>query len=188
MRAAEREHGEASLPLRNAQEIDGPTLWVAMIAASMLLAVLCLASAGEWSLPRIVTCSVLVTLCGCLLLSIISQRRFWWAPRIIAGMLGFGCFAGVYLTAWFPPSLARDPRLPAVFMVTVCFLVMGVPALCFMLWGHTGGKLARLDVQCVTAMDLWTARLLVLLRYALFIAVAFYLVRLFYLEMILYPG
>lgn len=188
MRAAEHETS-AALPARNAQELDTPALLLSLGAAFSLFVGLCQPSAGsDWSMPRIAVCALLALICLCLLLALASQRRYWWAMRIIAGLLGFGCFAGVYLTAWFPPSLARDPRLPAVFMVTVCFLVMGVPALCFMLWGHTGGKLARLDVQRVTTMDLWTARLLVLLRYALFIAVAFYLVRLLYLEMLLYPG
>ena len=185
MRAAEREAQAHRVQARNAQEIDGPALWVAMIAVSMLLCVVCLASAGAWSPPRIVTCSVLTVLCGCLLLCIISQRRFWWAPRIIAGMIAFGCLAVVYLTAWYAPAIVHDPRLPAVFMVTVCFLVAGVPALCFMLWGHTHGKLARLDAGRITRMDIWTGRLLVLLRYALFIAVAFYVLRLLYLDMVL---
>jgi len=189
VRAAERETVGEALPARNAQELSAPTLLLTLAAAFSLFVGLCQPAAGsDWFMPRILTCGALATICICLLLALANQRRYWWATRIIAGLLGFGCFAGVYLTAWFPPSLARDPRLPAVFMVTVCFLVMGVPALCFMLWGHTGGKLARTDVERVTAMDLWTARLLVLLRYALFIAVAFYLVRLFYLEMTLYPG
>jgi hypothetical protein len=185
VRAAERETQAGALPVRNAQEIDGSALWVAMIAVSMLLSVVCLSSAGEWSPPRIVACSVLACLCACLLLCIVSQRRFWWAPRIIAGMLGFSCLAAVYLAAWYMPTLAHDPRLPAVFMATVCFLVAGVPALCFMLWGHTHGKLARLDAGRITRMDVWTGRLLVLLRYALFIAVAFYVLRLLYLGMAL---
>lgn len=188
MRVAERESRGQKFPARNAQEIDGPALWVAMIAACMLLSVVCLSSMGEWSSPRILTCSVLATLCSCLLLSMISQRRFWWAPRIIAGMIAFGCLSAVYLAAWYMPTLAHDPRLPAVFMATVCFLVAGVPALCFMLWGHTHGKLARLDAERITRMDIWTGRLLVLLRYALFIAVAFYVLRLLYLDMVLYQG
>ena len=188
MRTAEREDRGQEFPARNAQEIDGPALWVAMIAACMLLGVVCLASAGEWSPPRVFTCSVLVTLCTCLLLSAISQRRFWWAPRIIAGMIAFGCLSAVYVAAWYAPTLAHDPRLPAVVMASVCFLVAGVPALCFMLWGHTRGKLARLDTDRITRMDVWTGRLLVLLRYALFIALAFYVLRLLYLGMLLYPG
>lgn len=188
MRAAEHETQAPRLPARNAQEIDGPALWVAMIAAFMLLRVMWLSSMGEWSPPRIIAFSVLAILCACLLLSIVSQRRFWWAPRIIAGMIAFGCLSVVYLAAWYMPTLAHDPRLPAVFMATVCFLVAGVPALCFMLWGHTHGKLARLDVVRITRMDIWTGKLLVLLRYALFIAVAFYVLRLLYLDLVLYQG
>lgn len=188
MQTVERDTGARTLPVRNAQEIEGAALWVAMIAASMLLSVMWLSSMDEWSPPRIVAFSVLALLCACLLLSIISQRHFWWAPRIIAGMIAFGCLSVVYLAAWYMPTLAHDPRLPAVFMATVCFLVAGVPALCFMLWGHTHGKLARLDAERITRMDIWTGRLLVLLRYALFIAVAFYVLRLLYLDMVLYQG
>ncbi len=186
MPALERRRSAA--PLRNAQEIGAPVLWIALAAVSLFPGILYFAAHGGGPAARLAVCSVLALLWVCLALSLVSQRYFWWAPRIIAGLLAFGCFAGVYLTAWYPPELARDPRLPAVFMVTVCFLVMGVPALCFMLWGHSGGKLARLDARRVTTMDLWTARLLVALRYALFMAVAFYLVRLLYLEMVLYPG
>ncbi len=175
-------------PARNAQEVRASVLWFMLAVASLFLVLVYFAPHSAGSPARLAVCGVLALLWICLALSLVSQRHFWWAPRIIAGLLAFGCCAGVYLTAWYPPELSRDPRLPAVFMVTVCFLVIGVPALCFMLWGHTGGKLARLDARRITVMDLWTARLLVAVRYALFIAVAFYLLRLLYLEMVLYPG
>ena len=188
MPAAERERSAAALPARNAQELGAGLLWLVMPAAWLTTVVLCLDLSAAWSLPRLAFCGCMGLVALCLSLSLVSQRRFWWAPRIVAGLLGFGWLAAVYLVAWYPPELARDPRFPVVFIATTGFLVMGVSALCFMLWGHTGGKLARPDALHITLMDRWTARLLVLLRYALYIALSFYLLRLLYLEALLYPG
>lgn len=185
MRTVERERGAETLPRRNAQEIGALPLWLALLANLVLLASMLLSFRAAWSPMHTSICSVLAGIAVCLALSLVSQRRFWWAPRLIAGGIACMSLAVVYLTAWYPPDLGRDPRLPAVFMVTVCFLTLGVPALCFMLWGHTRGKLARLDAGRITSMDIWTARLLVLLRYALLIALAFYLLRVFYLDMVL---
>lgn len=183
MQAAERERKAETQPRRNAQEIGALPLCLSLLICLVLLAAMAMSYQGAWSPAELGSGAVLLAVAVCLALSLVSQRRFWWAPRLIAGGIAFMSLATVYLTAWYPPELGRDPRLPAVFMVTVCFLVLGVPALCFMLWGHTQGKLARLDVSSITTMDLWTARLLVLLRYALIIAVGFYLLRLFYLDL-----
>lgn len=179
---------DATLPARNAQELGGAVLWLTTLAAWLSAVVLCLDFSGAWSVPRLLFCGGVGLVAFCLSLSLVSQRRFWWAPRIVAGILGFAWLAAVYLVAWYPPELARDPRFPMVFIATTGFLIMGVSALCFMLWGHTGGKLARLDAVRISTMDRLTARLLVLLRYALYVALAFYLLRLLYLEMVFYPG
>ena len=161
-------------PPRNAHTIKGWVLW--LLTSAMLLTTLMLFASvdGEWTLARALICATLTLVTLCLVLALISQRRFWWALRVIAGVVCFGYVAYVFDAAFSPPVSGDNPLLPRLFLATLGFLFWGLPSLCFMLWGHVGGKLARGDVKNVTPMDLWTAELLKLLVYATFIALCVY--------------
>lgn len=169
----------------NAQRISRPVLWVVTPASLLSCIVLYLDFSTAWNLPRLIFMGVMALLCACLLLSLVDQRRFWWAPRIIAALIGLGFLTGVYLAARLPFS-GHGERLPPLLMSTLGFLVWGVPALCFVLWGHTGGKAARQDGSRITFMDIWTTRLQVLIYYAVAAALSFYVIHQIYLDIV--PG
>lgn len=161
-------------PARNAQRIAAPVLWL-MTPTTTLLTVLVWAEfAGAWTPARIAACALLGLAALCFAFSLVSQRLFWWAPRLLALMVATACLGAIYLVAWLPSRATGVPRLPAVFLATLGFLLLGLPSLCFALWGHTGAKLARLDAMRITAMDQWTARILRAMHYAVLVAVAFY--------------
>ena len=168
---------------RNAQLISRWLLWALTPPVAALTVYLSLLPA-PWSMPRVLLCSLMVLVSSCLILSIVNQRHFWWAPRLIAGIVSLVFLGFVAETAFEPERISQDPQVPALFAATLAFLLWGLPALCFLLWGHTGGKLARDDAGRGTWMDLWTGRLLLALRYAMLIAVGFYFMRLIYLEIL----
>ena len=191
MRALERGSraaGEGG-PSRNAQQLRSWLLWLLTPAALLSTLMLYEDFADHWTLPRLLLCVGMALAAPCLGLSLVSQRRFWWALRVVSGLVALACFTLVWLIALHPPVLAQDPRLlPMQFIATLAFLLLGLPAICFTLWGHTGGKLARGDALRVTAMDRWTARLLLLLRYAMLLSLAFYVAHTLLLLLAVLPG
>jgi hypothetical protein len=175
LRAAERFHAPRG---RNAQRIDRRLLWLLTPAALAGGVILFLASASGWTWLREAEFALLSLASGCLLLTLASQERFWWAPRLLAGLICLSLMAAVYRSALFPFAGIRDPHLPALFLAAVGFMLWGLPCLCFALWGHTGGKLARADAAEVTRMDRWSALLLEAVRFGVYIALGFYLAQL----------
>ena len=173
MRTLERDIGHPG-PARNAQRIAAPVLWLMTPVSAILTCSLWSEFVGGWTMARVAACAVLGLATLCFAFSLVSQRLFWWAPRLLALAVAAACLASVYLAAWLPSRAAAGPRLPAVFLATLGFLLLGLPSLCFALWGHTGAKLARLDAIHVTSMDQWTARILRALHYAVLVALAFY--------------
>lgn len=164
--------------LRNAQQIDRRLLWLLAPASAVACVGLSLISAGHWNWPRGLLCGASGIAALCFALSLWSQQRFWWASRVLAGMVCLGFLAAVARLSWFPTPGAPGPHLPLLFLAVVGFMVCGVPALSFMLWGHTRGKSARADAVHVTAMDRWTTGLIPLLGYAAWFAAGVYLVSL----------
>jgi len=165
-------------PRRNAQLIDRRLLWLLTPAAVVACTGLCLLSLHHWNWPRSLVCGSIGIAALCFALALWDQQRFWWATRMLAGMVSLMFFGAVARLSWFPTPGAPGPHLPLLFLATVGFMVCGVPALSFMLWGHTRGKSARDDARHVTVMDRWTARLIPLLGYATWFAVGVYLVSL----------
>ena len=176
MRAAEQTPGYAHR--RNAQRIPRLLLWLLTSACLVACIGLCLLSMGHWNLPRLLLCGAFACSTLCFTLALISQERFWWATRALAGLVSLSYLAAVVRFSWFPGPGAPGPHLPLLFLATVGFMVCGVPCLSFMLWGHTRGKLARGDAQRITPMDRWTARLIPILAYATWFAVGVYLLSL----------
>lgn len=164
--------------LRNAQQIDRRLLWLLTPASVAACLGFYLLSAGHWNWPRALLCGVAGTAALCFALSLWSQQRFWWASRVLAAMVWTGFLAAVARLSWFPTPGSAGPHLPLLFLAVVGFMVCGVPALSFMLWGHTRGKAARPDAVQVTAMDRWTSGLIPLLGYAAWFATGVYLLSL----------
>ena len=162
---------------RNAQYLSDWLLWLLTPVNLAALALAWVAFAPHWTWTREALCALL-GLTGLLFgLALANQERFWWATRALAALVTLACVAAVYRVLLFP--MAGDtPRTPALFLASVAFMVWGLPCLCFALWGHTRGKLARIDAQHVTRMDHWTAHLLPALAWATGIALAVYLIRL----------
>lgn len=166
---------------RNAQRISRPILWLVTPASLLSCIILYLDFSPAWNLARLIFLGVMALVCACLIFSLVDQRRFWWAPRIIATLIGVGFLLSVYLAARLPFP-GHGERVPPLLMSTLGFLVLGVPAFCFLLWGHTGGKAARRDAAHVTLMDRWTSRLVVLIYYAVAMALCFYVIHQIYLD------
>ena len=164
--------------LRNAQQIDRRLLWLLTPVSVAACLGLYLLSAGYWNWPRALLCVAAGLAALCFALSLWSQQRFWWASRVLAGMVSLGFLAAVARLSWFPTPGSPGPHLPLLFLAVVGFMVCGVPALSFMLWGHTRGKAARADAVRVTAMDRWTSALIPLLGYAAWFAAGVYLLSL----------
>ena len=163
---------------RNAQLIDQRLLWLLTPAAAAACTGFCLFFLHHWNWPRAMVCGGFGVATVCFGFALWDQRRYWWATRALAGMVSLTFFGAVARLSWFPTPGAPGPHLPLLFLATVGFMVCGVPALSFMLWGHTRGKSARADAQHVTGMDRWTTRLIPLLGYATWFAVGVYLVSL----------
>lgn len=162
---------------RNAQRLSGWALWLLTPLCLVATVGLVYTYASHWTWPRELLCVTLGFASLCLGLSLWSQERFWWAPRVLAGFVTLACVAAFYRLLLFPLA-GGAPRVPALFLATVAFMVWGLPCLCFLLWGHTGGKLARRDVLHVTTMDRFTAQLLPALAWATGLALGVYLLRL----------
>jgi len=163
---------------RNAQQLPRPLLWMLTPAMAIAAACLALLSMDHWNWIRALLCAVFAVATLCLMLAWASQQRYWWAPRVLAGLVTLSYLMAVVRFSWFPAPGAPGPHLPLLFLATVGFMVCGVPSLSFMLWGHTRGKLARGDVQRATPMDHWTARLMPVLAYGTWFAVGVYLLSL----------
>lgn len=175
MRAVEQD--TLRVPGRNAQRLSRWALWLLTPLCLAVTAGLIYAYASHWTWPRELLCGTLALADGCLMLSLWSQERFWWAPRVLAGLVTLACVAAFYRLLLFPLAGAA-PRVPALFLATVAFMIWGLPCLCFLLWGHTGGKLARRDVLHATPMDRFTAQLMPALAWATGLALGVYLLRL----------
>ena len=176
MRAAEPT--PLRIAARNAQRLPRPLLWLLTPAMAVAAVGLTLLFMDRWNWPRALLCCVFALATLCLVLAWLSQERYWWAPRVLAGLVTLSYFAAVVRFSWFPAPGAPGPHLPLLFLATVGFMVCGVPSLSFMLWGHTRGKLARGDVRRITLMDRWTARLMPVLAYGTWFAVGVYLLSL----------
>ena len=164
--------------LRNAQQIDRRLLWLLTAASVAACVGLGSSFAGRWNWPRGLLCGATLLAALCFALSLWSQQRFWWASRVLAGMVCLGFLTAVARLSWFPTPGSAGPHLPLLFLAVVGFMVCGVPALSFMLWGHTRGKAARADAVRVTRMDAWTSALIPLLGYAAWFATGIYLLSL----------
>lgn len=162
---------------RNAQQLPRPLLWFLTPAAAAACAGFGWAFADHWTWMRLLLCGAFGVAAFFLALCLANQQRFWWASRVLAGLVAFSYLAAVIRFSWFPAPGSAGPHLPLLFLATAGFMVCGIPALSFMLWGHTRGKPARGDVSS-GALDQWTARLMPLLAYATWFAVGVYLLSL----------
>jgi hypothetical protein len=162
---------------RNAQQIPRRLLWL-LTPACAVAAVGLMLLYDHWNWPRALVCGAFAFATFCLAFCMADQERFWWAPRALAGLVTLCYLAAVARFSWLPGPGSPGPHLPLLFLAVVGFMLCGVPALCFMLWGHTRGKLARADARRVTLMDHWTARLIPVLAWATWFAVGVYLLSL----------
>jgi hypothetical protein len=163
---------------RNAQLIGRGLLWLLTPAVLLAAAGLALQYWDHWNSSRILLCAALALTALLLALCLWSQQRFWWAPRALGGMVALAYLGAVIRLSLLPGPGVPGPHLPLLFLASVGFMVCGVPALSFMLWGHTRGRLARGDAGVGTLMDRWTARLIPLLGHATWLAVGVYLLSL----------
>ena len=176
MRAAERQ--PAARPGRNAQQLGRGLLWF-LSAASLVTALgLGVLFMGHWTWPREILCAVLALVTGCFALTLADPERHWWALRIVAGVVVGGYIAAILRLTFFPTAGGLGMPAPLLFLATAGFMVCGVPALSFLLWGHTRGRLARDDAGEAGAFERRTAGLIQALAWGTWLAVGVYLLHL----------
>lgn len=177
MRALERRHP----PLRagrNAQQLNRGLLW--LLSAATLAAAFGLGAMfmGHWTWARETLCALLVLTAACLVLTLVDAERYWWALRIVAGLVAGGYITAILRLTFFPSAGGLGTPVPLLFLATAGFMVCGVPALSFMFWGHTRGRVARDDVGEAGAFERRTARLMQALAWGTWFAVGVYLLHL----------
>ncbi|HEX7022160.1 MAG TPA: hypothetical protein VF171_04830, partial [Trueperaceae bacterium] len=92
---------------RNAEFIGRGLLWVLATLSVAGMVIVLFDSGSGWNGLRWAMLGVLALISLCLVLSLISQDRFWWAPRLIAGLISLACLGFVF-RAWIFPSAGRD--------------------------------------------------------------------------------
>lgn len=177
MRVAERQPAPARAG-RNAQRLGRGLLW--FLSAASLATVLGLAALfmGHWTWPREILCAVLALVSACFVLTLVDAERHWWALRIVAAVVVGGYVAAILRLTFFPTAGALGMPVPLLFLATAGFLVCGVPALSFVLWGHTRGRLARDDAGEAGTFERRTAGLIPALAWGTWLAVGVYLLHL----------
>lgn len=176
MRAAERRVAPGGG--RNAQYLGRPLLGLlgsASLVAAVSFAVL---FAGQWTWARALLCAMFSLVFFCFTLALADEERYWWALRIVAGFVAAAYLAAILRLTFFPLAGELGHPVPLLFLATAGFMVCGVPALSFMLWGHTRGRAARADVGEAGVFERYTARLLPALAYGTWFAVGVYLLHL----------
>lgn len=177
MPAAERRAGRVR-GRRNAQQLARGWLWLLVSASLVTLAGFAFIFAGHWTWARELLCAVLAATAACFLLTLADPERFWWALRVVAGLVAVGYLAAILRLTFFPLAGGLGTPLPLLFLATAGFMVCGVPALSFVLWGHTRGRMARDDSGEAGAFERHTARLMPALAYGTWFAIGVYLVHL----------
>ncbi len=109
-----------------------------------------------WSTTDIAFEAVLVLICVCLVLTLISPRAFWWAPRIVAFII-FASYLGYLVHELFSQPFvvpaSRGAANPINAILGFCFF--GVPCLLYALSGSTIGPIAgKTDETHITAADI----------------------------------
>ena|SRR5688572_9273454 len=109
-----------------------------------------------WSKADLAFEAVLVLICVCLVLTLISPRAFWWAPRIVAFII-FASYLGYLtyelLTQPFVVPSSRGAANPINAILGFCFF--GIPCLLYALSGSTIGPIAgRTAASEVTERDI----------------------------------
>lgn len=98
-----------------------------------------------WATADIVFEAVLITICLCLLLSILSPNRFWWAPRVIAFII-FGTYLSYLVFELFlsdkPFALPSSRGSANPVNAIMGFCLFGIPCLLYALSGSTIGPAA----------------------------------------------
>ena len=101
--------------------------------------------------------AVLVLICVCLVLTLVSTRTFWWAPRIVAFII-FAAYLGYLVYELFlsgkpfavPASRGSANPINAI----LGFCAIGIPCLLYALSGSTVGQIAGKADAEVTSKDL----------------------------------
>ena len=176
MRAAERQ--PAARSGRNAQQLSRGILW--LLSSASLVTTLGLGALfmGHWTWAREILCAMLTLVTGCFALTLADPERHWWALRTVAGLVACGYVAAILRLTFFPTAGGLGAPAPLLFLATAGFMVCGVPALSFMLWGHTRGRLARGDAGEAGVFERRTAGLMGALAWGTWLAVGVYLLHL----------
>jgi len=175
VRAAER---SAAPTGRNAQRLSRGLLW--LLCSASLVSALGLGALfmGHWTWAREILCGLLTLSAACFALTLADPDRHWWALRIVAGLVAGGYLAAVLRLTFFPTAGGLGMPAPLLFLATAGFMVCGVPALSFLLWGHTRGRMARDDVGEAGRLERYTARIIPALAWGTWLAVGVYLLHL----------
>jgi len=125
-------------------------LWVAFLVILVLtVASFHLGGIAKWTLPFIVTDSVCGVFIVCVCLALISQEKFWWAPRIITASIFVLYSSYLIYEFWIAKptfhaifqSMQQPTSEPSPYASFLGFCAFGVPSLFYTLWGSVWGPI-----------------------------------------------
>jgi len=111
-----------------------------------------------WTAASIVFEFVCAVISMALVLTLIDHRRFWWALRVVTGIVFILC-TGYLIDEFFvknEPIKLGDPGAASPLNALRAFLIFGLPCLLYTLWGSTWGKLGQKNPEKLTKADIAT--------------------------------
>ena len=132
-------------------------LWFGVVGALLLTALLAFAfQQGGWTAARVAGLAVLLLLALGLSLTLLDAARFWWGMRVVTCIV----FAATLWNLLDAALLARSrPHADGFGLAFRGFLIFGLPALVYTLWGSIWGNVGLGHRKLITRADVAVFRL-----------------------------
>jgi hypothetical protein len=134
-------------------------LWFGAVAMTLFTAVMYffLGQSG-WTASSVAFDFVCGVISVALMLTLIDQRRYWWALRVVTGIVFILCI-GYLIDEFFvkhQPITFGAPGAESPLNALRAFLIFGLPCLLYTLWGSTWGKVGQTNPGKLTRADIAT--------------------------------
>ncbi len=145
----------ATVPDRNVPRRG--VLWFGVIGALLLTGLLAFAfQQGGWTAARIAGLAVLLLSALGLSLTLLDAARFWWGMRVVTCIAFAATLGNLLDAALFTPGRPHTDGFGLAFRG---FLIFGLPALVYTLWGSIWGNVGLGQRKLITRADVAVFRL-----------------------------
>lgn len=132
-------------------------LWFGVIGALLLTGLLAFTfQQGGWTAPRIGALAVLLLLALSLILTLMDAARFWWGMRVVTCIVFAATLGNLLDAALLAPGRQHADGFGLAFRG---FLIFGLPALVYTLWGSIWGNVGLGQRKLITRADVAVFRL-----------------------------